>query len=80
MQGGKKQDLDKMQLLEGRISVDSIPGLCQALGYFPSGTLSMQQPDWVVSSQEHQYKYVKQTFHQYAVVWFCHKQHHHIHM
>ena len=36
-QGDRSRNLDKLQLLEGKIGVDSIAGLCQALGYFPSG-------------------------------------------
>ena len=43
VQSAKKQELDKMRLLEGRISVDSVAGLCQALGYFPSGRLLPMQ-------------------------------------
>jgi len=37
MQGVKTVDLVSFHQVEGKISVEQIMGLCQALGYFPSG-------------------------------------------
>ena len=35
---GKKQGVDaSLHLLEGKVGVDQIMSLCQALGYFPTG-------------------------------------------
>ena len=40
MQGDKKLDLATSHLVEGKVAVEQIKGLCQALGYFPAGTHS----------------------------------------
>ncbi len=39
MQGNKGLDAKTPNLPEGKVSVEQIMSLCQALGYFPSGTL-----------------------------------------